>query len=108
LLPVTGANTWELQRIWLGDMTAALRRAVGFLRLRSLDGTIAFTAAVDDLIATAPRAIEDVDAALLARLDGVWRVPVAGVSTAVPAILDLPESPGTRTAPYVLVTHRGR
>jgi hypothetical protein len=104
LLPVRRAGSWELHRLWLGDMPATLRRAVGVLRLRSLDGRLAFAAALDDLLAVRPEPIADVEAALLARLDGVYSVDVNGVATAVPALLDVPESPGTRTEPYILVT----
>jgi hypothetical protein len=104
MLPLRRANAWELQRLWLGDMSAALRGAVGFLRLRSLDGRIAFEAAIDDLIASVPQPIADVEEALTERLDGTFQVSSGGAPTAVPAILDLPEAPGTRTAPYILVT----
>jgi len=104
LLPVAKADTWQLVVLWLGDMSPALRQAVGFLRLRSLDGRIAFTGAVDDLIATTPLAIVDTDAALLARLDARWSVPVAGVPTPVPAVIDLPEAPAELGPPYILVT----
>lgn len=104
LLPVRAAEVWELHRLWLGDMPAPLRQAVGYLRLVSLDGRFAFRGAVDDLLATTPQPLTDVDAALLARLDGVFEVDVNGTPTAVPAILDLPEAPGTRTAPYILIT----
>lgn len=104
LLPVRSTGAWELHRLWLGDMPATLRRSVGILRLRSLDGRLAFTAELDDLLAVRPEPIADVETALLARLDGVYSVDVAGVATAVPALLDVPENPGTRTEPYVLVT----
>lgn len=50
------ANRWELQRLYLADMPAALRGSVGVLRLRGLDRTLGFTAAVDDLQAGVPQA----------------------------------------------------
>jgi hypothetical protein len=86
-------ETWELHRLWLGDIPAGLRQAVGFLRFRSLEPAVAFTASIDDLIA----------AALLARLDRRFRVPIGVTLTDVPAIIDLPESPGERTPPYILI-----
>jgi hypothetical protein len=104
LVPVTRADTWQLVVLWLEDMPAALRQAVGFLRLESLDGRIAFRAAVDDLIATTPEPVTNTDAALFDRLDGTWSVEVAGVQTPVPAVLDLPEGPPLPKAPYILVT----
>jgi len=104
LLSVKKRETWELQRLWLGDMPAGLRQTVGLLRLRSLDPTVAFNASIDDLIAGTPEPLQDVDAALLARLDRRFRVPVEGTLTDVPAIVDLPENPGERTPPYILIT----
>jgi len=104
LIRIEKANTWELVVLWLGDMSPALRQATGFLRLRSLDGRIAFKAAVDDLIATTTDAITETDAALHARLHNRWSVDVAGVATPVPAILDLPEAPAVPAPPYVLIT----
>ena len=104
LLPVRRTGSWELHRLWLGDMPTALRRAVGILRLRSLDGRQAFSAALDDLLAVRPEPIADVETALQARLDNAYSVDVNGVSTAVPALLDVPESPGNRNEPYILIT----
>jgi hypothetical protein len=76
-------------------MPADLRQAVGVLRIAGLDPTIGFDAAVDDLVAVRPEAVNDVDAALLERFDGILDVP---------AILDLPENPGARTPPFILIT----
>jgi hypothetical protein len=104
LLPVSRPGTWELHRLWLGDMPSGLRQAVGFLRLRSLDASVAFRGALDDVVATAPEPIQDVEAALFERLHNTFQVTVAGTPTNVPAILDVPESPGTRTEPYILIT----
>jgi hypothetical protein len=99
LVRIGAANRWELARLGLDDMPAPIRRAVGVLRLRSLDPEIAFTAALDDLLAVTPQPFADVDTALIARFSA-YRV---GMRT-VAAILDLPEVPGTRTAPYLLIT----
>jgi hypothetical protein len=104
LIGVSVTDRWELQRLSLADMPQAVRQRVRMLRLRSLDPTTAFTGAVDDLLAVRPRALADLDDALLARLDGTITVPGAAGDVAVPAVLDVPEAPGTRTAPYLLVT----
>jgi hypothetical protein len=94
-LAVRQPDVWTLQRLWLDDMPADLRPAVGVLRIASLDATIAFDAAVDDLVAVRPEAVSDVDAALQECFDGMLDVP---------AILDLPENPGPRTPPFILIT----
>jgi hypothetical protein len=104
LLPVKRREAWELHRLWLGDMPADLRHAVGVLRFRSLDPTVAFTAALDDLLGVTTEPLQDVDTALLARLDRRYRVLVEGASTEVPALVDLPENPGNRALPYILIT----
>jgi hypothetical protein len=103
LLPVQKRERWELHRLWLADMPASLRQAVGILRLRSLDATVAFTASMDDLIAAIPEPLRDVEAALLARLDRRFQVVIEGALTDVPAIIDVPENPGERTLPYLLI-----
>jgi len=104
LLPIPKANTWQLVVLWLGDMSPALRQAVGFIDLRSLDGRVAFAARVDDLIATTPGPIASAEAALVDRFDGRWSVDVAGVQTPVPAFVDLPETPPAAEPPYILIT----
>jgi hypothetical protein len=104
VLPIRRADTWELHRLWVGDMPATLRRAVGVLRLRSLDATVGFRADVAELLAVLPQPIADVETALLDRLDGTYSVDVSGTATPVPALVDVPENPGTPTAPYILVT----
>jgi hypothetical protein len=104
LLPVRRSDTWELHRFWIGDMPASLRAAVGILRLVSLDPTVAFNASIDDLIAVTPEPLQDVDAALLERLDKRFSINVSGNRNKVPALIDVPEHPGSRTLPYILIT----
>ena len=104
LLPVRQPGRWELHRLWLGDMEnglSSLRQAVAALRLRSLDASVSFTAATGETIAATPEPVQDVDAALLARLDRRFAIP--GIPTNIPAFVDLPENPGDRTAPYILI-----
>jgi hypothetical protein len=59
---------------------------------------------LDDLLAVRPRALADLDDALVARLDGTYTVAGAAGDVAVPAVLDVPEAPGTPAAPHLLVT----
>lgn len=104
LIPVTKPDTWELHRLWLADMSEAMRAAVGVLRLRSLDPTVAFAAAIDSLIATAPEPVQDVEAALHARLHERFEVATADGPLWVPAVFDLPEGEPGHPLPYILIT----
>lgn len=104
LVSVKQADVWQLHQMWLGDMPSSLRQAIEILRLHSLDAGIGFTAAIGDLIATTPTPIQDVDAVFLNRLNNRFQVVVDGTSMDVPAIIDLPENPGTRTLPHILIT----
>jgi hypothetical protein len=103
LVPVSSRDGWELKTMWLGDMPPAVRQAVAVMRLRSLDRTVAFRAAVDDLVATRPEPLVDTDAALLGRLDRAFSVVVAGTPTKVPAVVSVPENPSTQAPPYILI-----
>lgn len=103
-LPVPRAGAWTLQRLVLDDMPPALREAVAVLRIRSLDAGAAFEAAVDELMAVRPEPLGDVDSALLARFHETFEVAVDGEPALVPAIVDVPESPGDRTPPFILIT----
>ncbi len=104
LLGLRGGGAWELQALWLGDLPAANRQAIASLTLRSLDPSVQFEAVVSDVIAARPEPVQDVDAAFFARLNNRYRVLSGNRTVEVPAILDLPESPGGRTPPYLLIT----
>src|SRR5215213_3921698 len=102
LVPQAGA--WALQRLALDDMPAGVREAVAVLRVRSLDAGAAFEASIDDLMAVRPEPLSDVDSALLGRFDETFEVAVNGEPVLVPAVVDVPESPGDRTPPFILIT----
>jgi hypothetical protein len=104
LLPIRQTENWEFHRLWLEDMPNNLRQAVSFLKIRSLDANVAFNAAISDPIAATLEPIQDVDTALLRRLDGRFSALVRSIPTNIPAFVDLPENPGDRTLPYILVT----
>lgn len=94
LLTIERPGTWELQRIHLGDMPAALRGSVAVLRIRGLDRTLAFHLAVDDLVACTPEAVRDVETALRTRLDTALDAPVLLSPTATtPGVPHLGISP---------------
>ncbi len=103
LLPVKQADVWEFHRLWLGDMPEELREAVVTFRLRRLDASVVFNVALGDVIAGTPEPLQDVESALLQRLDNRFQVNVSGMPTNVSAIVDLPENPGGRTPPYILI-----
>jgi hypothetical protein len=103
LVPVSSQDAWELVSLWLDDMSPALRQAVAVMRFRSLDRTVAFRAAVDDLIARRPEPLVDTETALLRRIDQAFSVLVRGTSTKVPAVVSVPENPSSEAAPYILI-----
>jgi hypothetical protein len=103
LVAVTRSNTWELHRLWLGDMPAPLRQSVGSLRLRSLDVTLSFEGAMDALIAATPEPVQDVEAALIERL-GKFELLIDASTVQVPALVDFPGESPSSDPPYVLIT----
>lgn len=103
-IPVKQANTWELHRLWLGDLPEPLLQAITTLRFRALDNAQRFQAVLGDVIVTTPEPIQDGDTELLNRLDGRFEVAIQDTPTLVPAFLELPENPGSRTPPYILIT----
>jgi hypothetical protein len=104
LLAIHKPETWDLHRLWLADMPAAMRSAVGVMRLRSLNPGIAFVASIDSLIATTPDPIQDVEAALLGRLHNRFQVVTGGGPISVPALFDMPEIQQTPAMPFILIT----
>ncbi|HEY3079209.1 MAG TPA: hypothetical protein VGM69_04820 [Chloroflexota bacterium] len=103
LVPIATANAWELVRLSLADLPAAVRSAVTTLQLRCVDATAPFTLYLDDLLAVREELIADVDAALLARLHG--RLTLGGAP--VPALISHPENPPTAAIPSIRLTQYG-
>ncbi len=103
-IPVKQANTWELHRLWLGDLPEPLLQAITTLRFRALDNAQSFQAVLGDVIVTTPEPIQDADTELLNRLDGTFEVVIQNSLNPVPAFVELPENPGGRTPPYILIT----
>jgi hypothetical protein len=104
LLAIHKPETWELHRLWLADMPAAMRSAVGVMRLRSLNPEIAFVASIDSLIAMTPDPIQDVEAALLGRWHNQFQVTTNGGPTSVPALFDVPEIQQNPAMPFILIS----
>jgi hypothetical protein len=106
LLPVQQPNVWELHRLWLGDMPDALRSAVSSFALRGLsspDSALSFQAVIGDVIATTPEPLQDVDSALLQALNNRFSVLDNRTSVPAQALVELPENPGDRALPYILI-----
>ncbi len=106
LLPVQQSKVWELHRLWLGDMPNALRQAVSSFTLRGLsspNSELSFQAVIGDVIATTPEPLQDVDSALLQALDSRFGILANGTSVPVRALVELPENPGDRALPYILI-----
>lgn len=104
LVPIKQKNVWELHSFWLADMPDTLKRSVQSFTLRSLDASVSFNAAMGDLIAVIPEPLQDVDATLLKELDQRFQVLVGGDLMPVRALVELPEIPGDRALPYILIT----
>ncbi len=100
-LPVTRAESWELVRLSLADLSAAVRGAVNRLQLRCVDASAAFTCYIDDLTAVREAMVADVDAALLERLHE--RLTING--TQVPAVFHLPELVPAQARPFIRLMH---
>lgn len=103
-IPVKRKETWELYRFWLGDLPEPLLEAVTSMRISALDTNQSFQVVLGNVIATTPEPIQDVDAELLNRLDNRFQVAIQNELISVPAFLELPENPGDRTRPYILIT----
>lgn len=85
LLPVTRPGAWELVRLGIDDLPAAVRGAVDRLELRVADAASAFTLHLDELIAVKEEMLSDVEAALVAALGGFRFAPA---DDPVPVVLD--------------------
>lgn len=101
-LPVFQAEEWELVRLSLRDLPAAIRSAVTRLHLRCIEASQPFTCHLDDLLAVREAMIADVDEALWGSLHeqvSVEGTPIAAV-LAHPGLSE-PE------APFIRVRHTG-
>jgi hypothetical protein len=101
LLVIERSEVWQLQRLWLGDMPPELRQGVTTFRLRSLDATLSFSAALGDLLAVMPEAIQDAETALWEQIHGQFSLTIEGVPTAIDAAFRGSTLPAL---PYVLIT----
>jgi hypothetical protein len=96
-LPVSQAGSWEVLRVSIGDLPAAVRGALTTIQLRCADASVAFSSNIQGLIAVRDAMINDVDAALRASLDGILSVDGA----TIPAVLHPAEGPQTQTRPFI-------
>lgn len=98
-LPVAKPGAWELACLALDDLPAAVRGALTRLELRCTHAAQPFTCHLDDLAAVREEMIGDVEAALVARLDG--RLSLAGapvVAQVASAGVAAPAAPYIRIA----------
>jgi hypothetical protein len=86
-VPVPAANSWNLARIKLAGLPAAIRGAVNQLQLRCVDATNSFTIWLDDLIAVRDDFFADIEQAFVDRLHN--KVLVGGQP--VPALVHTPD-----------------
>lgn len=108
-LPVFQAEQWELVRLSLRDLPAAIRSSVSLLQLRCVQVSQPFTCHLDDLLAVREAMLADVDEALLARLHeqvSVDGTPVVA-HLAHPGVTE-PDAPFIRVRPTGLRLARER
>ena len=104
LIPVKKSNHWELYRFWLdNNFPDELKNGNIKFRLCSLDPEIVFSATIGDFIATKPQVLQDVELALMSRLNNRFEILHRNQKTLVPAIVNLPENPGSPTIPYISI-----
>lgn len=94
-LPIGQPNCWELQQLWLEDLDTTLRQSIATIRLRALAHDVAFTAQMGDLLGVTPQPVQDLENALLDRLELIK--PKGGV------FWELPESPPSKTLPCIVI-----
>jgi hypothetical protein len=67
-LPLSGGNRWDVIRLSLDDLPAAVRGALTVIELQCLDDSRPCTLRLDEVLAVRPRMLADLEQALLARL----------------------------------------
>jgi hypothetical protein len=73
-LPAAVPNTWQFVRLALDDLNATVRNALTVIRFTCVNTTTPITVWLDDLIGCRHDAIADIDASLLALLDGTFAI----------------------------------
>lgn len=101
LIPISQTETWELVRLGIDNLPANIRGAVNLIQLRCVDASASFTCNLDDVIAVRAQMIDDVDAALLARLH--QQLTLNG--NKIPAVIDFPGSPAPPNPPYFRIVN---
>lgn len=99
-VPVGQIRTWELVRLSLDDLPAAIRSAANQLELRCIDATTSFACNLDDLFAVREQMISDVDMALQARLHN--QLTLNGNQVA--AVFFHAEQPPVVEMPFIQIT----
>ncbi len=99
LIPVQRDNTWEMVRLSINDLPAAIRSNVTGIRLECIEAGQDFQSWIDEFIAVLPQMVSDVETALLDSMHN--RVTIGG--NAVPAALLNPDAPSTPAPPVFSV-----
>jgi hypothetical protein len=100
-LPIRQARIWEPARLSIDDLPAAIRGAVTAIELRCIADAVAFSCNVSDIVAVRDAVVTDVDAALLAKLNGTLSIGAAPV----PAVLHPAGGVLAQVRPYFEITH---
>lgn len=100
-LPITQPRMWEPVRFGIDDLPAAVRGAVNVVELRCVAENVAFSCNASGIAAVRDAVVSDVDAALLAMLNGALSLGGA----AIPAVLHPAGGAIAQARPYFEITH---
>jgi hypothetical protein len=98
-LPTFAPHRWQFVRMALDDLDPLVAGAVDAIQMTCVNVTVSWTAWLDDLIASDPQMVADVDAALVALLDG--QLNIGGP---VPAQVHVPGQVEP-AAPWLRIVH---
>lgn len=100
-LAVSQTGVWEPLRFSLSDLPPAIQSTVTQMQLRCITANRAFRCNLDDIIAARDQTITDVDAALLAKLNGVFTLN----GSPVPAVLHPANGVLAQARPFFEITN---
>lgn len=98
-LPIEVAEAWQVIRVSLDDLPAAVRTAASVAELRCINASQAFDCHIDEVLAVRPGLLSDVEEALQIRLHGQMNIGV----TPVPAVVTVAGADLPATLPTIAI-----